>query len=498
MKTLSFAALSILLTFVEFSHPLEAREPVQKAPLFLAVGEQRALWTPSLLKYSLGCTEEVRATQLPPSLQKEPHLLLKGVRPGHCDLWIWKTNGESEIRPLRIERTFEKNASNSLYLMDLPDFKEIEVIASPSRALLRGMVHTQAEAERVYSAQTIFPEQIQNQTRLDSSLLQRWLKEAQEWISKNGLRTHLDLEPVGDSLIVRGGISDPKQHQELKRDFFSRFPLGIWDVHALGSASHLLFFRVYLLETRRSALRSLGLDPPSQLDFKGQGEFKAVLGSNPLASLSQTLDFDWRLRALEQDGNARVLSQPQISIRIPGESTLFSGGELPIRTSTRFQNQLQWKKFGLALQVKALEFSSPYVRLDLTSSMSDLDHSLATTDGIPGVRTNEIKTQVDARVGHPLFLSGLIDEKFRERVSGLPFLRDIPILGSLFGSEDFQNSESEFLVILIPHTTPPPPPSGVFPSDFPQGPVPPPRDWLSSEDIRLLQSSSDYPWNVFQ
>jgi pilus assembly protein CpaC len=52
-------------------------------------------------------------------------------------------------------------------------------------------------------------------------------------------------------------------------------------------------------------------------------------------------------------------------------------------------------------------------------------------------------------------LSGLLQDKIREEARGLPFLRNIPVLGALFGSEEFLKDRSELVVILLPTTSPP-------------------------------------------
>jgi Flp pilus assembly secretin CpaC len=142
--------------------------------------------------------------------------------------------------------------------------------------------------------------------------------------------------------------------------------------------------------------------------------------------------------------------------------------------------------------------TSEKVRLDIQTEVSHIDQSMATKDGIPALQTNRMKTQVDARYGVPLLLSGLLQSENRENAKGLPFLRNIPVLGLLFGSEDYQNNRSELVAILLPSSTPPPAPIDKIMHYSPKGFLPPPQTWISPQDEKRLRSSNDYPWNALQ
>jgi pilus assembly protein CpaC len=149
-----------------------------------------------------------------------------------------------------------------------------------------------------------------------------------------------------------------------------------------------------------------------------------------------------------------VLSKPELVVRAPGEAELFAGGELPIQTHTQYNTQVTWKNFGLSLKLKVDQMAGNKIRLDIATEISHLDPAL-TSDSIPGLQANRMKTQVDAVFGRPLMLSGLLQDKIREEARGLPFLRNIPVLGALFGSEEFLKDRSELVVILLPTTSPP-------------------------------------------
>jgi Flp pilus assembly secretin CpaC len=109
-----------------------------------------------------------------------------------------------------------------------------------------------------------------------------------------------------------------------------------------------------------------------------------------------------------------------------------------------------------------------------------------------------MKTQIDAKLGEPIFLSGLLHEATRNQVKGIPFLKDIPILGGLFSSEDYQENRSELIAILLPSLELPTPPMERFSSLTPKGPIPIPRNQMSPQYESALRSSPDFPWSALE
>lgn len=99
-------------------------------------------------------------------------------------------------------------------------------------------------------------------------------------------------------------------------------------------------------------------------------------------------------------------------------------------------------------------------------------------------------------MGKPLLLSGLLQDETRDRIHGLPGLSEIPVLGALFGSEDFQKDRSELVAILLPYREPPREPMQRISSDIPKGFLPVPRNFIPQDQLEKLQASREYPWNV--
>jgi hypothetical protein len=474
--------------------PLSSREG---APLMLGQGEQRILYFPGLLKYSIG-SPVVRVIWLSRALKSEGRsmneagaarpkdkLLIKGIQTGLTDLWVWKEDGSTEHRSIRVEKLSLKDRNLALERA-LEKLQETEVLALGNKTVLRGEIQSLTESSKVRTLQDGFPEQIHNETTLAPSLLEEGESRLRQWMQQSSLSSDLRVERTGDTLWVRGHLKTPTESSSVMRQVRALFPMALIEIDTLPDYAPTIHFRVFLLELKRNFFRTFGLSwsPMTSAAFQvTTGGFRDLL------------QIDTALHQLEGSGNAKILSNPELVVRAPGEAELFAGGEIPIETHSRYTSQVTWRKHGLILRLKVTHTAGNRIRLDIYTEVSHLDSSSG-GEKLPRFHANQMKTQVDAQLGSPLFLSGLLQQGVRQEAKGLPFLRSIPILGPLFGSEDYLNERSELVAILVPQAPPPNTPERVL-NLIPRGPLPPPKSWLSPSDIRRMQTDPDYPWNAF-
>ncbi len=161
------------------------------------------------------------------------------------------------------------------------------------------------------------------------------------------------------------------------------------------------------------------------------------------------------IRALERDGLVRTLAEPNLTA-ISGESAEFlAGGEVPYVTGVDTQtgqSSVAFKKFGVQLSFTPVVLSEGRISLKIDTSVSDISSFIANN---PVFDTRQAKTVVELPSGGSLALAGLINTKTQQNIDGLPGAKDIPILGTLFRSRDFQNQESELVVIVTPYVVQP-------------------------------------------
>ncbi|MBC7741960.1 MAG: hypothetical protein H7061_07175 [Bdellovibrionaceae bacterium] len=164
---------------------------------------------------------------------------------------------------------------------------------------------------------------------------------------------------------------------------------------------------------------------------------------------TKVLPIDVSAVANENEGNIKVLASPTLICRSGKEAEFFAGGEFPIRILNFKVNDVVWKKYGIGMKIKPVIDSIGQMSIQIESEVSSLDKSLS-VDGIPGIHTHRVISQFDLIKSQTIALSGLLKNETGESSEGLPFLRQIPILGLLFSSKDYRESKTELVIFVTP------------------------------------------------
>lgn len=170
------------------------------------------------------------------------------------------------------------------------------------------------------------------------------------------------------------------------------------------------------------------------------------------------------IQALEQTGLMHTLAEPTLTA-ISGESASFlAGGEFPVPTSTDANGNVtvEYKPFGVSLSFTPVVLSEGRISLHIQTEVSELTGTGALSVGgitMPGLNVRRAETTLELPSGGALVMSGLLQDTQHEVISGLPGIRNVPILGALFGSRDFQHNETELVIIVTPYIVNPVAPS---------------------------------------
>lgn len=202
-----------------------------------------------------------------------------------------------------------------------------------------------------------------------------------------------------------------------------------------------------ILEVAVDALESLGIEWSQLLTFSGDGTPAAFEMTWAPAQLQATL------RSLVEKGRSKVLASPKISAVDDESARMLIGDRVPIVTEHtdnegRTTQTVEYIDVGIVLEIEPRIASDGSVMLDIRTEVSSVADP---TSRFPTVRTREATSRVRVRDGRPLIIGGLIQEEERERMSGIPYLNELPLLGSLFGRRVTENVQTETLIILIPH-----------------------------------------------
>jgi pilus assembly protein CpaC len=176
------------------------------------------------------------------------------------------------------------------------------------------------------------------------------------------------------------------------------------------------------------------------------------------------------LRMLQTQGAIRTLAEPNIIAMDGQQASFLAGGEFPVpivqSDGTRSMVTIVWKEYGVRLNFKPTIIDEDHIRLEMEPEVSTIDFSNGVKfDGfvIPGLKTRRAKTGVELRDGQSFAMAGLMDNSEIKSLSKVPVIGDIPILGALFRSKQYQKNETELMFIVTAQLVKP-----VRPDDLPQ------------------------------
>ncbi|MFV0298177.1 MAG: type II and III secretion system protein family protein [Hyphomicrobiaceae bacterium] len=165
------------------------------------------------------------------------------------------------------------------------------------------------------------------------------------------------------------------------------------------------------------------------------------------------------LKALERNGLIKTLAEPNLTA-ISGESAKFlAGGEFPVPVSNNNgQVGITFKEFGVSVAFTPIVMSEGRINLKIETIVSELSNAGSVQlsgFGIPGLKKREAKSTVELPSGGTLAMAGLLSDDTRKNIDGLPGLKELPVLGTLFRSQDFIKRESELVVLVTPYIVSP-------------------------------------------
>jgi len=165
------------------------------------------------------------------------------------------------------------------------------------------------------------------------------------------------------------------------------------------------------------------------------------------------------IRALERDGLIRTLAEPNLTA-VSGESAKFlAGGEFPIPViDSQGQTSVIFKEFGVSVAFTPVVLSEGRISLKIETEVSELSTQGAVQISgisIPALSKRQAKSTVELPSGGSLAIAGLLSNKTRQNIDGLPGVKDVPVLGALFRSREFIKEESELVVIVTPYVVRP-------------------------------------------
>jgi pilus assembly protein CpaC len=316
----------------------------------------------------------------------------------------------------------------------------------------------------------------------------------------------IQVKPAGNSILLVGTVasaSEATQAMDIAGAFVgSSTTEGLVQTTTKGAVINSLTIRgrdqvmvkVVVSEVSRRAIKQLGINSNGEWKI---GSFSLTPSiDNPFSVQPQQLaataiagkigalvnpdgsprPSNFTMRALERAGLSRVLAEPTVTA-ISGESAKFTaGGEIPVPNgyscdiSGRCNLSIVYKAIGVSLNFTPIVLSEGRISMRVATEVTEIDAEnqlrLADTTqtgsvNAPGFRTRKSDTTVELPSGGTLATAGLIQRVSRQAINGLPALMNIPIIGAMFRSRDYQREETELMIAVTPYIVKPVGPNGL-------------------------------------
>jgi len=212
-----------------------------------------------------------------------------------------------------------------------------------------------------------------------------------------------------------------------------------------------------ILEARIAKGYSYGIDWSMILD-SGRGNAAMEDFASPTDSSHENLfvtwgkgDFSLAIEAMENVEGLNTLAAPRV-LAIDGvEAEIIIGGELGFSVVSVIDNtvvqSVEFLDTGALLRITPTIASDGFIRMSIHPELSDG----VIQEGLPSKTTAEVTTDVLIRDGDTLLIGGLIRERNETIRKGIPILKNIPLLGMLFGKKSKQVQKSELIALITPH-----------------------------------------------
>ncbi|MBJ3761254.1 type II and III secretion system protein family protein [Maribius pontilimi] len=182
-------------------------------------------------------------------------------------------------------------------------------------------------------------------------------------------------------------------------------------------------------------------------------------GSLAIGFGSGSLKFAILLEALESKGVVRTLAEPNLVALSGQKASFLAGGEYPIPVASGDDAiRIEYKPFGVELDFIPRVLGHDVINIELTAAVSGLDPTIGIQQAgfnINGFSRRESQTTIELRDGESFAIAGLLEDDFRDLKGQVPWLGDIPVLGALFRSSEYEREQSELVIIITAHLVTP-------------------------------------------
>ncbi len=419
-------------------------------------------FTKPVIRVAVGLGDVAEATAVSPT-----EVMVNGRAPGNTSLIVWEQGGERQFFnvAVHLSRAASEDTLTALrreLRAALPG-QNITISSENNLVFLRGTVNDLASSDRAVQMASIAGKVV------------------------NLLYVNVPQAPPQILLKVRFASVDRNASKQLGINIFST-----------GAANTI------------GTVTTGQFSPPSVTPGSGTSPAAAAISDALNIFLFRPdLNLGATIKAMEQQGLAEVLAEPNIIAEDGKQASFLAGGEYPYPTVQGTAGgvggaiTISFKEFGIRLSFIPTITPRGTIRLQVAPEVSALDFANAVTiSGFtePAITVRRVKTEVELNEGQSFAIGGLLDNRETQTFSKIPFIGSVPILGKLFQSIQRNRTNTELIVIVTPEIVPPIdagqplpqlnypekflPPNSNIPMTNPTNPTPPTTPGASATGVK--------------
>lgn len=290
-------------------------------------------------------------------------------------------------------------------------------------------------------------------------------------------KERIDVRTANDGIVL-SGVATGTQSLARAVELAERYAPGrVTNLLTVGG-SHQVMLKVRFAEMNRSVVKNLtssigvagaiggnGVIAGTGQVAQGDNLANLVAGEALLSTTSRQGAFSYgftagglainvMLEALETKGMARTLAEPNLVASSGAEASFLAGGEFPIPVRNDDGIGVDYRPFGILLNFVPTVLNDDVINLQIETEVSEPDTAnVFQLEGysIPAFIARRASTVVQMKDGQSIAIAGLLQDDFTDLASQVPWLGDVPVLGALFRSSNYERQQSELVIIVTPH-----------------------------------------------
>jgi pilus assembly protein CpaC len=270
------------------------------------------------------------------------------------------------------------------------------------------------------------------------------------------------------SLVLSGTVSNPVVLHHIVELAETIDPGKVVNMMGVEGTQQVML-SVRFVEMDRSAAKSLSIginrtttSGNPQFNFNAFNPIAGAFGSAALKFITPDGSLEVQLDALETKGVVKTLAEPTLVTMSGDTASFLAGGEFPypsaqsttVGANTVAPITVAFQQFGVSLAFTPTILSDGMINLVVKPEVSELDRSNGVSIAgtiVPGLKVSRASTTVELRDGESFTIAGLLSDNYSNTINAFPWLGDVPVLGALFRSPEFQHNQTELVIVVTPH-----------------------------------------------